>query len=129
MTQEHKDALRRGRELSRVVSAYLDALQRNRPRRGRRVTREVLEARLADVEAALTDGTCDPSPMQRLALVQDRIDITQRLEAMGAKSDDMPALEAGFVRDGAEYAQTKGITRAAFREIGVPSSVLKKAGI
>jgi hypothetical protein len=38
-------------------------------------------------------------------------------------------LQADFVAAAGEYGQRKSITYAAWREVGVPSSVLKQAGI
>ena len=47
---------------------------------------------------------------------------------MGTKVD-LSALEADFVKTAAKYAERKGISYAAWRELGVPADVLKKAGI
>ena len=47
---------------------------------------------------------------------------------MGA-SVDISGLEKGFVRDAKAYSDSKGITYASWREVGVPADVLKKAGI
>lgn len=41
----------------------------------------------------------------------------------------LAGLEVAFVEHAKPYAEGKGITRAAFRELGVPSSVLTKAGV
>ena len=50
---------------------------------------------------------------------------------MTAKSTvvDLSELEKGFVDAAAEYGRRKGITYAAWREAGVPSAVLNRAGI
>jgi len=61
-------------------------------------------------------------------LVQERMDLQKELEAMGT-TVDLSALEAAFVKTAAKYAQRKGISYAAWRELGVPADVLKKAGI
>jgi hypothetical protein len=42
---------------------------------------------------------------------------------------DLDALEAGFIEAASGYSERKGISYAAWREMGVEASVLKKAGI
>jgi hypothetical protein len=124
MTAQHKAALAEGRSEGRAVKSYLEALQQNRPRRGRRRTPDSINKRLAAIDAAYADG----SALQQLQLVQERIDLQRELDAMGAKVD-LSALEGAFVKTAAKYAQRKGISYAAWRELGVPADVLKKAGI
>ena len=124
MSDQHKAALAEGRNEGRAVKNYLEALQQNRPRRGRRRTPESITKRLAAIDAAYAEG----SALQQLQLVQERMDLQKELEAMGTKVD-LSALEAAFVKTAAKYAQRKGISYAAWRELGVPADVLKKAGI
>ena len=50
MTAEHKQALAAGRNEGRAVKAYLDALEQNRPRRGRKRTTDSVKKRLAVIE-------------------------------------------------------------------------------
>jgi hypothetical protein len=124
MSAQHKAALAEGRSEGRAVKNYLEALQQNRPRRGRRRTPESIKKRLAAIDAAYADG----SALQQLQLVQERMDLQKELESMGAKVD-LSALEADFVKTAGKYAQRKGISYAAWRELGVSADVLKKAGI
>jgi hypothetical protein len=124
MTDQHKAALAEGRNEGRAVKNYLEALQQNRPRRGRRRTPDSIKKRLAAIDVAYAEG----SALQQLQLVQERMDLQQELEAMGTKVD-LSALEGAFVNTAAKYAQRKGISYAAWRELGVPADVLKKAGI
>ena len=124
MTAQHKAALAEGRSEGRAVKSYLEALQQNRPRRGRRRTPDSINKRLAAIDAAYADG----SALQQLQLVQERMDLQKELDAMGTKVD-LSALEGAFVKTAAKYAQRKGISYAAWRELGVPAEVLKKAGI
>jgi hypothetical protein len=93
MTDEHKAALAAGRNESRIVKNYLDGLESNRPKRGRKRTPESIKRRLAEIDGSLADA----DPLPRLNLVQERMDLHQELEAMGAKVD-MSALEDDFVR-------------------------------
>ena len=124
MSAQHKAALAEGRNEGRAVKNYLEALQQNRPRRGRRRTPESITKRLAAIDAAYDEG----SALQQLQLVQERMDLQKELEAMGTKVD-LSALEGTFVKTAAQYAKRKGISYAAWRELGVPADVLKKAGI
>ena len=125
MTDDHKAALAAGREEGRRVRAYLEALEQTKPKRGRKRTAESIAKRLATVEEALAD---DPEAIVRLSLVQERMDLTQELEAM---TGDAPIaeLEKGFIAVAASYSERKGISYTAWREIGVQPSVLKEAGI
>lgn len=124
MSDEHKAALAVGRAQGRSVRRYLEALEANRPRRGRKRTPESIEKRLADIEDKL--GTADP--LSRLQLVQERMNLQAELGSAD-ESVDMSALEEDFVGAAKEYGQRKGISYAAWREAGVDASVLKRAGI
>ncbi len=127
MSDEHKEALARGRQLSRTVNSYLTALEDNRPKRGRKRTPESIQKRLAAIDAALPDA----SPVKRLQLTQERIDLEAELAAMSSSTDtaDLDSLQKDFVAIAKEYSDSQGITRAAWRELGVPASVLRSAGI
>ena len=50
MSVEHKAALAKGRKQANAVRAYLEALEANRPKRGRKRTPESIERRLAAVD-------------------------------------------------------------------------------
>ena len=124
MTSEHKKALAEGRQLGRAVRNYLDALDRNRPRRGRKRTAESVRRRLDAIAKELPDA----APLQRLQLVQERMDLQAELEQLSS-TVDLSALEREFAKVAKEYSERKGISYAAWREAGVPADVLKKAGI
>ena len=82
MTGEHKAALAAGRDASRAVRNYLEALESHKPKRGRPRTPESVSARLAVVEEALTDA----APMSRLALLQEQIDLKIELPRSARRS-------------------------------------------
>jgi uncharacterized protein YicC (UPF0701 family) len=124
MTTAHKRALAEGRELGRAVRKYLDALDQNRPRRGRKRTSESIKRRLDAISKQLTDA----SPLPRLQLVQERMDLRAELQQLRAKVD-LSALEREFAKVAKAYSERKGISYAAWRELGVPADVLKRAGI
>jgi hypothetical protein len=126
MTADHKTALAKGRASARAVKDYLVALDAAKPKRGRKVSRADLEKRLASVKQEIV--TTD-SAMRRLELAQQRIDLEARLAANGATGPDLPALEKEFVKHAKAYSEAKGITYAAWREVGVGPAVLKSAAI
>jgi len=124
MTDEHKVALAEGREQGRTVRAYLEALESNQPKRGRKRTPESIHKRLATIDASLQAV----DPLKRVQLLQERLDLTAELDRFSATTD-IAELEAGFVKAAAGYSERKGISHTAWREVGVPASVLAAAGI
>ncbi|HEX5615265.1 MAG TPA: hypothetical protein VFZ83_08935 [Acidimicrobiia bacterium] len=127
MSDAHKQALAEGRAQSRAVRDYLDALEANRPKRGRRRTAETVERQLTETREALAAA----GGSAKLELIQRRRDLEVELATLqaGGGGIDLSALEQSFVEHGKAYAQRKAISYAAFREFGVPADVLKKAGI
>lgn len=125
MSPEHKQALADGRSQSRAVKAYLEALETNRPKRGRKRTPESISARLAKIETELAAA----DPLKRVNLIQEKINLEAEVKAAAGDTVDLDALEASFVESAGAYSASKGITYEAWREVGVPRSVLAKAGI
>jgi hypothetical protein len=125
MSAAHKAALAQGRAQGRAVANYLDALERNRPKRGRKRTTESVKRQLGQTREALK--TADGA--RRLELIQRRRDLENELESKQSGGDDIAALERGFVKVARGYASRKGISYGSFREFGVPADVLKRAGI
>jgi hypothetical protein len=124
MSDDHKQALAKGRAQGRAVREYLAALdQSSKP--GRRVSRDELEKRLAETQEKVAS---ESDPAKRLDLIQKRIDIEERL-AEQQEEVDLGQLEQDFAGAAKEYAERKGISYSAFREAGVPAAVLKQAGI
>ncbi len=124
MTDDHKQALAVGRAEGRLVRAYLEALESSKPKRGRKRTKESIARRLEKLEEEIEAA----DPLKRLQLAQERLDLSEELEQMDS-GVDLAGLETDFAKVAKGYAERKGITYAAFRQIGVPASVLKKAGI
>jgi hypothetical protein len=124
MSTSHKAALAEGRNESRSVRVYLEALESQRPKRGRKRTPESVKRRLASVNAALPNA----DPLRRVQLVQEQMDLRNELDAMNNKVD-LRKLEAEFIAAAKNYSQRKGITYTAWRAVGVSPAVLKKAGI
>ena len=124
MTAEHKAALAVGREEARHVRAYLDALERHKPRRGRQRTTETIQKQLAKTKQDLASA----SGMRKLELAARRIDLEKELDAKQTP-EDLSELRKNFVKYAANYARRKGIPAKAFREAGVPAADIRDAKI
>jgi hypothetical protein len=124
LTDSHKAAMAEGRKQGRAVRNYLEALEAHKPKRGRRRTPESMRTRLAAIGEELP--TADP--ITRLGLIQERMDLEAELEAV-EQVVDLSALEADFVDSARAYGERKGISYAAWRELGVSAAVLREAGI
>ena len=124
MTEEHKAALARGRAEGRVVRDYLEALRATKPKRGRKRTPESIQKRLDAIDASLESATAD----EELLLVQERRDLESELAAM-SEQVDISALEDRFVDVAKSYSDSKKLSYAAWRDVGVQPAVLKRAGI
>jgi hypothetical protein len=124
MSDEHKAALAEGRAQGRAVRHYLEALEAHKPKRGRKRTPDSIQRRLDKIDVEMVDA----DPVKRLELIQERLDLKAELEA-GSATVDLSALEAEFVKAAKPYAQRKGISYEAFRQVGVPAAALKAAGI
>jgi uncharacterized protein YicC (UPF0701 family) len=124
LTDQHKAALARGRTEGRAVRAYLEALRDNKPKRGRRRTSDSIKKRLDAINEQLK--TADA--LTEVRLVQERRDLTTEMD--GLKSNvDLKSIEDAFVKVAADYSKRQGISYAAWREVGVPASVLTRAGL
>lgn len=125
LTDEHKQAMIAGRTETAAVRTYLDLLRSNKPRRGRKRTRESVETRLLQIAADLAYGV---SPIDELHLTQERLNLQAELNAMDL-DDGLKAALAGFADHAASYGRRNGITYAAWRHVGVPAEALESAGI
>jgi hypothetical protein len=124
MSSEHKAALALGREQGRAVRRYLEAVDQNRPKRGRKRTADSINKRLDAIEKLLPDSDA----LTRVLLIQERIDLRQELEQKQS-AVDLGELEDQFIKSAAEYGRRKGISYEAWREAGVDAGILRKAGI
>lgn len=126
MTAAHKEALAAGRAQGRAVRAYLEALQKSSPGRGRRRSVESMADKLEKVENKLAGN--DITPLARLQLIQEKLDLTAGVEAANDVVD-LASLEKDFVANVGPYSERKKIGYSAWREMKVPPAVLKQAGI
>jgi hypothetical protein len=105
-----------------AVAAYLTALRAPKvPAR----SRTSLEKRRAQIEQWIAD---EPSPLREVELIQQRLDIDAQLAQID-QAARLPELEAAFVKVAASWAKPSRISGAALREVGVPASVLRRAGL
>ena len=68
------------------------------------------------------------SPMDEPRLIQERNDLTADLANVDS-GIDMAGLEEAFVQVAAGDSERQGISYSSWREVGVPSAVLKRADI
>ncbi len=124
VSDAQKKAMAQGRVDGRVVKTYLQALEENRPKRGRKRTPASIAKKLAEINATISDA----DPLKRVNLAQERINLQNELAAR-ENASELGDLEKQFVKVAAGYSERKGISYAAWREVGVPAQVLKEAGI
>lgn len=124
MSAAHKSALSEGRAQGRAVRSYLEALEANKPKRGRKRTGESVQKRIDAIDAKLDSADA----LQRLLLTQERENLVAEMNTMGT-GVDISELEAAFVEVAAEYGAKKGISYGTWRAAGVAPATLKAAGI
>lgn len=113
------------RARSKVIGQYLEALAAQSKPRGRR-TREYLQGRLQAIAEALDNNNV--GPLDRVHLIQEQLDVTHDLVGF-AQADRLAELEKEFIAHAGRYSADKGVSRRAWREVGVPAKVLTEAGI
>ena len=123
MSQNHKNALSRGRTEAAAIKGYLESINSRRP--GRPVTAGSQRARIKKLETAIAN---EQDPLRRVELTQKRMDLEDSLKALNHQ-DDAKALEQQFIRYASGYSERKGISYSAWREAGVPAATLSAAGI
>lgn len=124
MSEAHKRALAEGRQLSAAVREYLEAIEKHRPKRGRKRTPESIKKRLATINERLKTAHA----LERVNLIQERMNLEAEAARLSQKVD-LSALESGFIKAAKDYSRRKGITYSAWRQAGVPADVLRRAGI
>jgi hypothetical protein len=105
-----------------AVAAYLTALRAPKvPAR----SRAKLEQRRAQIEHWIAE---ESSPIREVELIQQRLDVDAQL-AQDRPSRPVGRAGGSLVKVAASWAKRTGISAAALREVGVPASVLKRAGL
>jgi uncharacterized Ntn-hydrolase superfamily protein len=124
MSADHKAKLAQGRNESRIVSKYLDALAAGKGKRGRKRTPESISIQIARIDKAMAVA----SPIQKLELTQKRYDLVAEHGRLTSRVD-LTSVEKDFVKVAKSFANRNGISYNAFRELGVSADVLKRCGI
>ena len=124
VSEEAKAARTAGQAQGRAVSRYLTALDSTKPKRGRQRSPEKIQARISE----LPDEIANAKPLKRVHLTQELMDLEAEL-AKEEETVDISAVEGEFITIAADYSKRKGISYAAWREVGVPARVLKAAGV
>lgn len=122
MDADHKANLMAGRARAATVKQYLKALPDMQ--RLSKTTEKELREQLATAQAA-ADNSDDLTRLEHLQRVHDLEDQIIQLDEKAAFDD----LTDQFIGIAAEYSEVKGIDRRAWRDYGVPASVLDRAGI
>ncbi len=105
---------------------YLEALEAHKPKRGRKRTPDSMNKRLAKIDAEYARGRS----AQAAATGPGAARSPARAEQLRATRSISARSQKEFVEAAAKaYGERKGITYAAWREVGVPDAVLKTAGI
>lgn len=122
LTKKHKEALAKGRRQAKAVREYLEALNVDR----RKVSDpENLKKRIDDLHEKIAE---EDDPVSEVELIQKRLNLEAQLED-AQDAPDFEELEKDFKKAVREYSERKGITYAAWRELGVPAGVLRDAGV
>ena len=83
-----------------------------------------MRQRIAVIDSEIDDA----KPLQRLHLTQEKLNLAAKIEATET-AIDISAFEDEFVAVAREYGQANAISYPAWRSIGVPAAILKRAGI
>ena len=124
LSADHKDKLAQGRNESRIVSRYLEALAAGKGKRGRKRTPDSVSMQIAKIDREISSAAA----IAKLELTQRRLDLVAELERLSVRVD-IAEVEKAFIKVAKTYAQRTGISYGAFRTLGVPAGVLKKAGV
>jgi hypothetical protein len=123
MGAEHKASLIAGRARAATVRRYLELLEGSKTK-ARGGSAESIERRLTQIDQQLASAP----PLKRLQLLQEQDDARRHLASLAGEAQ-LGQAEADFVAVAREYARQKRIGYKAWRSVGVPAAVLKRAGI
>lgn len=124
MSPAHKAALAKGREEGRTVRRYLEALEADKPKRGRKRTPESIQKRLTFLEGEMQYVDA----LTHLHYLQEQADLEAEL-ARGEDVVDLAGLQKEFTKVAKAYGERKGISYSTWRAAGVSAETLKAAGV
>ena len=125
MSSSHKEALVNGRAESRVIREYLQLIDAQRPRRGRRRSLETITRRLREIEIEIPHS----HPVQRIHLIQERINLNAELATNSLSRTQQTQLEKNFIKVAKSFSERHNISPEAWIEFGVSERVLHLAGM
>lgn len=128
VSDAQRKAMSEGRTQSAAIRSYLEALEATQgpKKRGRRRTPESIQKRLG----VIRDQIPLSDPLARVKLVQERQNLEKELDDLTSSEQiDLSGLEEQFVQAVKPYSERQGISYSAWRELGVPSVLLKQAGV
>jgi hypothetical protein len=125
LSESHLAALAVGRDDSRIVRRYLDAMT-IRPGNSRHRDPDFLRRKIKRLDDSIPE---ERDHLVRLSLIQQRLTAVRELEALGDEPEDLGELEEMFLAVAKRYSERKGISYQAWRTIGVTPDVLRRAGI
>jgi hypothetical protein len=124
MSPQHKAAIAEGRVQSRAVKKYLEALSANKPTRGRPRNAGSIKERIGAIDA----GIGEADPITALKLRQEKKNLQAELDKKDSKVD-LSSVEDDFVANAKAYGARNGISYRVWRDSGVSTEILNKAGI
>ena len=124
MKKTHKEALAVGRKEGQVIRAYLELVDKTRPRRGRQRTKDSISRRLTKIEWELVDA----DPITKVRLIQERINLNSDLADKNSV-ENRAELENQFIKIALKYSERHQISYQAWREVGVDPDVLSREKI
>ena len=129
-TEEHKAAMAESHAQNRAVSSYLAALEQQKERSDKPVDIEKLTNQRNE---AAENARTETSPLKRLDFIQERMSLDRQIRAeerrIAAPVVNLQDAEDEFVRYAAAFSERKGISRSAWRSVGVPPQVLARANV
>jgi hypothetical protein len=128
VSDDQRVAMSEGRHQSKAIRQYLEALEQTQApkRKGRRRTQESIEKRLN----LLAEEMPKADPLARVKMVQERLNLQRELGEMHVRQTvDIEPLQEQFLKVVKPYSERLGISFAAWKELGVPMSLLTEAGL
>lgn len=126
MSAAHKKALADGRRMSKTVDTYIRAIQTPNAR-GRKVSAAQIKSRLEEARQKVTTET-GVNMLLAVQAVRD-LDVKLHTRTNGNSETARKQATAAFIKIAAAFSKSRNISYASWRDIGVPASVLKQAGI
>jgi len=125
LAPSHKQALAQGRAESAIVNRYLLALGTTK-RRGRPLSKERMTRRFDAAHRQLAAST----GLAKLVAAQEIRDLKGALDELAQRDPQrLRSLEDAFVRVARRFSERRGISYEAWREVGVPAAILRRAKV